>query len=65
MPLTMVGLNVDDGFILGAGFKFTKQGDLEIPYASMQQLVAGHSFSAKHTGSDTTANGYMLWALQI
>ena len=46
MPLIMVGLNLDDGFIFGAGFKFTKQeGFRKIPYASTQQLLAGYSFS--------------------
>ena len=47
-PLTLVGLNIDDGLILGAGFRFTKQeGFRKYPYASMQQLAAGHSFSTK------------------
>jgi hypothetical protein len=46
MPLTVIGLNLDDGFILGAGFKFTKQeGFRKVPYASTQQLLAAYSFS--------------------
>jgi hypothetical protein len=46
MPLTVVGLNLDDGFIFGTGFKFIKQGGFrKYPYASMHQLLASHSFS--------------------
>ncbi|MEP7371982.1 MAG: BamA/TamA family outer membrane protein [Chitinophagaceae bacterium] len=46
MPLTVIGLNQDDGFIFGAGFKFIKQeGFRKFPYASVQQLQAGYSFS--------------------
>ncbi|MGZ8550163.1 MAG: BamA/TamA family outer membrane protein [Chitinophagaceae bacterium] len=47
MPIVLVGLNLDDGFIFGAGFKFIKQeGFRKIPYASTQQLLAGYSFSS-------------------
>lgn len=46
MPLAYIGLNLDDGLILGAGFKFTKQeGFRKYPYASSHQLTAGYSFS--------------------
>ena len=46
MPLTVIGLNLDDGFILGAGFKFIKQeGFRKWPYTNTQQLLAGYSFS--------------------
>jgi hypothetical protein len=46
MPLTVIGLNLDDGFIIGAGFKYIKQeGFRKFPYASVQQLQAGYSFS--------------------
>src|SRR5690606_26011724 len=48
MPLAWVGLNLDDGLILGAGFKYTRQeGFRKIPYASMHQLTAGYSFSTQ------------------
>ncbi|MDI3321346.1 BamA/TamA family outer membrane protein [Pinibacter soli] len=48
MPMALVGINIDDGLIIGAGFKYTKQeGFRKFPYASMHQLVAGHSFSTK------------------
>jgi len=47
MPLVVAGLNIDDGFILGAGFRFTKQeGFRKYPYASRQQLLLAHSFSS-------------------
>ncbi|MGK2863761.1 MAG: BamA/TamA family outer membrane protein [Chitinophagaceae bacterium] len=47
MPLTVIGLNVDDGFIIGTGFKYIKQeGFRKFPYVSSQQLLAGYSFSS-------------------
>ena len=46
MPLLLVGMNQDDGFILGAGFKYTKQeGYRKLPFASRHTLLAAHSFS--------------------
>jgi len=46
MPITVIGLNLDDGFIIGAGFKYIKQeGFRKFPYASMHQFQAGYSFS--------------------
>lgn len=46
MPLVVAGLNIDDGFIIGAGFKFTKQeGFRKVPYASTQQLLARYAFA--------------------
>jgi hypothetical protein len=46
MPLVVAGLNLDDGFIFGAGFKFIKQeGFRKFPYAHSQQLLASYSFS--------------------
>ena len=46
MPLLLAGLNIDDGFIIGAGFKFIKQeGFRKLPYASMHQLLVGYAFS--------------------
>lgn len=45
-PMATAGLNIDDGIILGAGFRFMKQeGFHTYPYASMQQLMLAHSFS--------------------
>jgi hypothetical protein len=45
-PITVVGLNLDDGFILGAGFKLTRQeGFRKVPSSNTQQLVAAYSFS--------------------
>ena len=46
MPLVVAGLNIDDGFIIGAGFKFTKQeGFRKLPYASSHQLLARYAFA--------------------
>jgi hypothetical protein len=54
MPLASIGLNVDDGFLLGAGFKhIRRQGFRKKPltkiadYSGMQQLLVAHSFSTK------------------
>ncbi|AXY77360.1 hypothetical protein D3H65_26750 [Paraflavitalea soli] len=54
MPLATIGLNVDDGFLLGAGFKhIRKQGFRKKPYSKVtsysgiQQLLVSHSFSTK------------------
>jgi hypothetical protein len=45
MPLVGVGFNRDDGFILGLGFKYTKQGFRKVPYSSVNQLLLYHSFA--------------------
>lgn len=46
MPLTVIGLNIDDGFIIGTGFKFTKQeGFRKFPYAALHQLQIGYAFA--------------------
>jgi hypothetical protein len=46
MPVFSMGLNRDDGFIFGAGFRYIMQeGFRKAPYASMHQFLASHSFS--------------------
>ncbi|MET0637107.1 MAG: BamA/TamA family outer membrane protein [Chitinophagaceae bacterium] len=46
IPLFQFGVNLDDGLILGGGFRYLKQeGFRRYPYASSQQLTAAHSFS--------------------
>lgn len=45
MPLVGVGFNRDDGFILGLGFKYTKQGFRKVPYSSVNQIILYHSFA--------------------
>lgn len=46
-PLIVAGLNLDDGFIFGGGFRLIKQeGFRKIPYASSHQFTAGYSFSS-------------------
>lgn len=48
IPLVLLGVNVDDGFIFGGGFRYMHQeGFRRYPYSSMHQLIAGHSFSTK------------------
>lgn len=46
-PLLVAGYNIDDGIILGAGFKYTHKGFRKTPWASVQQLGVGHSFSTR------------------
>ncbi len=46
MPALTVGLNLDDGFIFGAGFNYIEQeGFRKVAYASRHQFMATHSFS--------------------
>jgi hypothetical protein len=46
MPLASAGLNLDDGFLIGLGFKYTKQsGFRKLPYASVQRVMLNHSFA--------------------
>lgn len=46
MPKTTIGINLDDGFLLGFGFQYThNSGFRKLPYTYRQELVAGHSFS--------------------
>jgi hypothetical protein len=52
MPLLSLGLNVDDGFLFGAGFKhIQRDGFRKKPYtgvsqySGLQQLLVAHSFS--------------------
>ncbi|RYY55724.1 MAG: hypothetical protein EOO09_09350 [Chitinophagaceae bacterium] len=48
IPMVQVGLNLDDGFIFGAGFRYIRQeGFRKYPYASSHQLTAAHSFSTE------------------
>jgi hypothetical protein len=44
-PLISIGFNLDDGFVFGLGVKHTHQGFRKLPYGSVQQLTAAHSFS--------------------
>ena len=47
-PLVNAGLNADDGFLLGAGFRYVRQkGFRKDPYSSMYQLMLTHSFSTR------------------
>ncbi|MFT3679855.1 MAG: BamA/TamA family outer membrane protein [Ferruginibacter sp.] len=49
IPLLTIGYNADDGFLMGAGVKWIRQGFRKQPYASTQQFVLGHSFSTTAT----------------
>ncbi|WP_090662493.1 BamA/TamA family outer membrane protein [Parafilimonas terrae] len=46
-PLLVAGYNIDDGIILGAGFKYTHKGFRKTPWANVQQFGVGHSFSTR------------------
>lgn len=46
MPLITAGYNVDDGLMLGGGFKFTQQkGFRKTPYSSTHQLLVSAAFA--------------------
>ncbi|MFD0793799.1 BamA/TamA family outer membrane protein [Mucilaginibacter litoreus] len=48
MPLVTAGINADDGFLLGAGFKYVKKdGFRKVPYTSSQQLLVTHAFATE------------------
>ena len=48
MPLATAGLNADDGFLLGLGFKHTKHdGFRKLPYTSTQQFMLTHAFATE------------------
>lgn len=46
IPLLNAGYNIDDGFLLGAGVRWIKQGFRKQPYASAQQFMFRHAFSS-------------------
>ena len=46
MPLFSIGINPDDGLLIGAGYIHTEQESFrKIPFASQYQIMASHSFS--------------------
>ncbi len=45
LPLVTFGFNVDDGVLLGGGFKYIYQGFRKTPYAGIQQLTGAFAFS--------------------
>lgn len=48
MPLINIGINADDGFLFGAGFKhFQQEGFRKTPFANTQKLMLTHSFSTE------------------
>jgi hypothetical protein len=48
IPLTRFGLNLDDGFLFGVGFRFIRQGGFrKTPYRSLHEILVSHSFSTE------------------
>ncbi|GGG99877.1 BamA/TamA family outer membrane protein [Mucilaginibacter phyllosphaerae] len=46
MPLATGAINADDGLLIGAGFKYTKNdGFRKLPYTSSQQFTLTHAFA--------------------
>jgi hypothetical protein len=70
MPLATAGLNKDDGFLLGLGFKYTGvDGFRKLPYSTVQQLMITHSFATdafriKYNGEWIQAFGKADFTLQ-
>lgn len=44
-PQATAGYNLDDGMLLGIGFKYTKQGFRKEPYAQQHTLMIGHALA--------------------
>jgi hypothetical protein len=48
MPLATAGLNVDDGLLLGAGFRYIgRTGFRKKPYSTLQEVMFAHSFKSE------------------
>ncbi|MEL6194693.1 MAG: hypothetical protein AAFR66_21720, partial [Bacteroidota bacterium] len=47
LPLILPGWNVDDGFVLGAGFINTRHGFRKKPYKSKHTLLANYAFATR------------------
>ncbi|TPE43665.1 BamA/TamA family outer membrane protein [Pontibacter mangrovi] len=45
MPQATAGYNLDDGVLLGIGFKLTKHGFRKEPYAAQHKLMVGHALA--------------------
>ncbi len=46
IPMINIGVNLDDGFILGAGFRhIVQKGFRKTPYSQLHEFTAAHSFS--------------------
>lgn len=71
MPLATAAINADDGFLLGLGFKYTKNdGFRKLPYTSSQQLMLTHAFGTdafriKYNGEWIQAIGKADFTLQV
>ncbi len=50
LPIVIVGANPDDGFFLGGGFNFTKNGWRKDPFASQHVFTAKHSLATEAFG---------------
>jgi hypothetical protein len=46
MPLLVIGLNPDDGFFLGGGFRLTKQGFKVEPFKWQHELTGSYAFAS-------------------
>ncbi|HEX2684187.1 MAG TPA: hypothetical protein VHL77_09655, partial [Ferruginibacter sp.] len=45
MPLVGFGINRDDGFVIGVGSQYTRQGFRKHPYASRNRIMLNYAFS--------------------
>jgi hypothetical protein len=61
IPIVNIGYNVDDGFMLGAGVRFIRQGFRKQPYASNQQFTFAHSFSTSAFRFNYTGEWPQAW----
>src|SRR5690606_41446146 len=47
MPLATAGYNLDDGVLLGAGFRYISHGFRREPYASSHKVLLGHALAIR------------------
>lgn len=61
IPLLSMGYNADDGFLLGAGVKWIRQGFRKQPYQSVQQFFIAHSFANNATRANYKGEWLNVW----
>ena len=70
MPLATAGYNLDDGVLLGAGFRYISHGFRREPYASSHKVLLGHALATRawflnYEGDITQVLGNMDLALKL
>ncbi len=62
MPLLNIGINRDDGLLIGAGYVHTEQeGFRKYPFASQYQIMVNHSFSTSAFSASYKGEWTSVW----